>query len=263
MNPFLRWAGSKRRLLPTLIESVPESFGRYIEPFAGSACLFFALDLREGILGDVNPELIHTYREVKKNVNEVIENLTAFKNTAAEYYSTRALNPSLLTPSMRAARLIYLNRFCFNGLYRTNRDGQFNVPYGGYKCGPLPSANMLHECSRILKKVKLVRGSFEKTLEYAQSGDFVYLDPPYCIRSRRVFSEYSHFNFGDDQLSALRKHLKTLNQKGVLFLVSYGVSHEAKELAKDFQTRRVTVKRHIAGKCSQRRRNRELLITNF
>lgn len=259
----MRWAGSKRKLLPILLELVPRRFDRYVEPFAGSACLFFSLQPRRAILGDINDELINTYRELKKRPQEVYGCLSELEPGKDDYYRVRALDPTELTGPLRAARFIYLNRLCFNGLYRTNKKGKFNVPFGGYRCGPIPSAETLRMTSLFLRRAVLVSGSFEQTLERVGIGDFVYLDPPYCIRARRVFNEYSHFSFGSEQLARLRRQLDRVNRMGVPFLVSYGLSREGWELAKGFRHREVVVQRQIAGFSAKRRKNRELLITNY
>ena len=263
MNSFLRWAGSKRKLLPVLLDLVPKDFERYVEPFAGSACLFFTLQPRRAVLGDINDELINAYREVRRSPKEVIDGLSELDPNKENYYRVRAINPSELNGPHRAARFIYLNRLCFNGLYRTNKRGEFNVPFGGYRCGPIPSDECLRLSAAFLRRASLISGSFERTLERTKTGDFVYLDPPYCIRSRRVFNEYSHFSFGADQLISLRQHLDRLDHMGVPFLVSYGLSREARELAKGFRYREVIVQRQIAGFSAKRRKNRELLITNY
>ncbi|HSB09560.1 MAG TPA: Dam family site-specific DNA-(adenine-N6)-methyltransferase, partial [Blastocatellia bacterium] len=230
MHSFLRWAGSKRKLLPVLLDLVPLQFDRYVEPFAGSACLFFSLQPGRAILSDINDELISTYREVTLRTEEVIGYLSALELTKDAYYRVRAVNPYDLSGPLRAARFIYLNRLCFNGLYRTNKRGEFNVPFGGYRCGPIPSADSLRTSAVLLRRATLVSCSFEQTLDRVKSGDFIYLDPPYCIRSRRVFNEYSHFSFGSDQLAGLRQHLDRLDRMGIPFLVSYGASWEGREL---------------------------------
>lgn len=263
VHTFLRWAGSKRKLLPVLLNLVPRDFERYVEPFAGSACLFFTLQPRRAILGDINDELINTYREVKRSPEEVIAWLSELDPNKDGYYRVRAIDPSELNGPLRAARFIYLNRLCFNGLYRTNKQGEFNVPFGGYRCGPIPSAESLRLTALFLKRASLISGSFERTLERIKTGDFVYLDPPYCIRSRRVFNGYSHFSFGADQLTTLRQHLDRLNRMGIPFLVSYGLSREGRELARGFRYREVVVQRQIAGFSAKRRKNKELLITNY
>jgi DNA adenine methylase len=261
--PFLRWAGSKRKSLRAILSLVPQSFDRYIEPFAGSACLFFALMPRKAILGDINVELINVYRTIITSLPDVLENLKQLNNSEDVYYHIRSLDTSRLSSVERAARFIYLNRFCFNGLYRTNKKGHFNVPYGGDRSGQLPSADTLYLCAQALKKASFVAGNFDKTLKKARPNDFIYLDPPYCIKDRRIFNEYSHFNFGEAELGLLRQHLVTLDQRGIPFLVSYGASQEAKYLAAGFRYREIDVRRQIAGFSGNRRNSREFIITNY
>jgi DNA adenine methylase len=189
--PFLRWAGSKRRLIPILRTYWKKQHRRYLEPFAGSACLFFALKPPRAILGDLNPELISTYLEVKHRLNGVLDALATLTPSAkTEYDRLRRINPAELEPSARAARFIYLNRFCFNGIYRTNLKGEFNVPFSGDRCGTLPKRELLANCSKHLKTARFLNGDFESVLEHAERGDLVYMDPPFAVRAQRVFREY-------------------------------------------------------------------------
>jgi DNA adenine methylase Dam len=142
--PFLRWAGSKRRLLPVLQTFWTKKHKRYVEPFAGSACLFFALNPPKAILGDLNPELIATYIEVKYRIGAVLKELKALRpEDKAEYLRLRGIDISTMSPAARAARFIYLNRYCFNGIYRTNLAGQFNVPYSGVVFRPTRETSAL------------------------------------------------------------------------------------------------------------------------
>ena len=263
MNTFLRWAGSKRKLLPVLLDIAPDKFDRYVEPFAGSACLFFALGPPRAILADINHDLVNAFRALKTNVESVINHLGSFQCSKSEYYRIRSQKLPRMPKEKRAARFIYLNRYCFNGLYRTNKQGQFNVPYGGYRSGELPSAGLLRSCATSLRHAVVSSDPFDRTLEKIRTGDFVYLDPPYSIDSRRVFNEYSHFSFGSKELRCLRSHLLRIDKIGAPFLVSYGVSREADELARGFHRREIVVQRQIAGFATNRRRSRELLITNY
>jgi DNA adenine methylase len=262
-NAFLRWAGSKRKLLPRLLDRLPERFDRYVEPFAGSACLFFAIKPPRAVLGDINKDLIDTFTAVRDHVEDVIERLGHMRRSKSGYYRMRAIAPDSLPAAERAARFIFLNRFCFNGLYRTNRQGIFNVPYGGERSGRLPSAEFLKQCASALRGVTLMASSFEETLTIVRQGDFVYLDPPYCIQSRRVFNEYSNASFGSDQLTTLRGHLERLHRMGVPFLVSYGQSREASDLGDGFNCQYMVVQRQIAGFAADRKKSREMVITNF
>lgn len=260
-RPFLRWAGSKRQLIPTLSEFFDaKKHSRYIEPFAGSACLFFSIGPKKAILGDINGELIRTYRDVKYRCNEVTDRLRRFRKSEKEFLQRRKPNRRRSSRAHRAARFIYLNRCCFNGIYRTNLKGEFNVPYGGEGSGSIPGT--LRDHARALRSAVLVSGDFEKVLRRVKPGDFVYLDPPFSVDSRRVFREYdaSQFDFGS--IWRLRVWLEELAANNVNFLVSYAVCREAWFLAEGFQTKIVRVRRNVAGFAKHRRYARELLIFN-
>jgi DNA adenine methylase len=260
IRPFLRWAGSKKQIVSQL-EQFWQNGPRYVEPFAGSACLFFRLQPAKALLGDLNSELISTYRTVRDKVDSVHDVLSTYHNSVSHYRRIRSLPPSSLSMSERAARFIYLNRFCFNGLYRTNQRGEFNVPYGGKKSGELPTLAHLRDCARLLKRARLVTGSFERTLEFARVGDFVYMDPPFSVAARRVFKEYNASVFTDEDLRVLRSWMAKLASAGISFLVSYAQSDEAQYLADGFSSRKVMVRRHIAGAFSNRVRSEEMLIS--
>lgn len=260
--PFLRWAGSKRRLLPILRTYWNSNHTRYLEPFAGSACLFFSLRPPSAILGDVNGDLVSTYREVKYRPKVIRGQLSRLRRTKREYKRLRALDSRKLSRCFRAARFIYLNRCCFNGLYRTNLNGEFNVPYGGEKSGELPSAAHLQECSRRLRTARLVAGDFEVVLRDARRGDFVYMDPPFAVRARRVFNEYHPETFTRGDIARLRLWLERLDRRRISFLVSYAESQEAEILARGFDRKHVVVRRNIAGFARNRSVSHEVLISN-
>jgi DNA adenine methylase len=262
--PFLRWAGSKRKLLPVLRSFWTERHKRYLEPFAGSSCLFFAIEPPKAILGDLNPELIATYIEVKYRINAVLRELKALPPADREEYKRlRSIDTSTLEPPARAARFIYLNRFCFNGIYRTNLLGQFNVPYSGDGCGALPQDEIFRKCSRHLRGARFVNGDFERVLKLAEKGDLVYMDPPYAVRARRVFREYDPSSFTLEDIKRLRSWMDRLNTAGINFVVSYAESDEADVLRKNFSYETVAVRRNIAGFAAHRAWTNELLITNI
>ena len=262
VRPFLRWAGSKRQLIPTLSEYWSDDYSRYLEPFAGSACLFFHIQPQAGILGDINTELILTYTQVRDNVNAVVNVLSGWKRSKDVYYRLRETDPSGLDHAERAARFIYLNRFCFNGLYRTNLKGKFNVPYGGEKSGHLPNADDFQLIRHALRNVELVDGDFHRVLEQAQPGDLVYIDPPFRVQERRVFHEYDASGFGLEDLKRLRSWLDKLDSSGVDFLVSYAECKLAGLLMEGFSSRKVQVRRNISGFARNRRVAGEILISN-
>jgi DNA adenine methylase len=262
-SPFLRWAGSKRSLLPTLQTFWTKKHKRYIEPFAGSACLFFAIKPPKAVLGDLNPELIATYVEVKYRITAVLKELERLRPAnKQEYQRLRAVDISTLTPSARAARFIYLNRFCFNGIYRTNLLGQFNVPYSGERCGNLPKEEAFRKCSRRLRRARFMNSDFERVLQQAAKGDLVYMDPPFAVRARRIFREYDPSTFTHEDIARLRSWMERLDAARINFVVSYAESDEADVLRKGFSHQVVSVRRHIAGFAAHRALTNELLISN-
>jgi DNA adenine methylase len=261
--PFLRWAGSKRGLVPLLRSFWKVEHKRYVEPFAGSACLFFAIAPPRAILGDLNRDLILTYTELKYRREAVLRELATLPIHSREAYRTlRSLLSSDLPPSLRAARFIYLNRYCFNGIYRTNLAGQFNVPYSGDRCGRMPADEVFRKCARRLRNARLVPGDFEKVLRLTEKGDFVYMDPPYAVRARRVFKEYAPGAFTHADISRLRLWMERLHAGGVSFVVSYADSDEANLLKKGFSHQTLSVPRNVAGFAANRIPGMEVLITN-
>ena len=261
-KPLLRWAGSKQQLVGVLEQYWSERNSRYVEPFAGSARLFFRLQPKAALLGDINAELIATYREVRESPDEVHAALSGLPNNAEKYYELRGQDPEQLTEPARAARFIYLNRYCFNGLYRTNQKGEFNVPYGGRKTGNLPTLAALQDVSEMLKRATIVCSDFAETLENAKEDDFVYLDPPFSVADKRVFREYDSADFNGADVARLRECIENLDSAGIKFVLSYDDSKEGKVLAGGFESRSVTTRRNIAGFSGSRRRATELLIHN-
>lgn len=263
MKTFLRWAGSKKQLLPILRPLVIPLSGRYIEPFAGSACVFFDTTPTQAILGDLNWELISTYKALRKNVEGVIVELKKLRRGKEAYYRIRRSDPMQLSLEQVAARFIYLNHFCFNGLYRTNLDGKFNVPFGHNKSEVGFGFENLRHSATLLRRVELINGDFETTISSARSGDLVYLDPPYFVTNRRIFREYSSRSFQKGDLDRLALSLRMLDRNGVRFVLSYADCVKAKSLFSSWRIRRVRVRRNIAGFSGSRRGVYELLVCNF
>jgi DNA adenine methylase len=259
---LLRWAGSKRKLLPLLIELSPTQFSRYIEPFVGSACLFLALQPKKAVLGDINTELIETYIAVKRHPRRVYRAIRKHPVTGAYYYRLRKMDFSKRSPIERAARFLYLNRFCFNGVFRTNRRGQFNVPRGK-KTGKLPDELSFLHFSATLRNSILRASDFEECLKDVRKGDFVYLDPPYASSRRRNRGEYGYNSFGTTDLARLIDRLKTLDKLGVRFLLSFAYSSRLLTINKNWNSLTLQVRRHVAGFGRHRRNVREILIFNY
>lgn len=261
-QPFLRWAGSKRQLIPVLSKFWNPNYKRYVEPFAGSACLFFRLSPPKALLSDINQELINTYKQVAEDVDSVLKELKKLKKSKTDYYQIRSKNPDSLDPYERAARFIYLNRYCFNGLYRTNSRGKFNVPYCGDERGIMPKDEVFLRASSLLENVELHHNNYEETLKKVRHGDFVYIDPPFSIRDKEVFNEYDVSKFSFKDIQRLRTWLIELNKRDISFLVSYAESEEANILKKGFFWETVSVRRCIAGFSANRKRVNEIIIFN-
>ncbi len=229
----------------------------------GSACLFFDLLPKRALLGDINAELVHCYEQVRLGPKSVYWHLSRFNADADFYYRLRSEDPLHMSGPRRAARLIYLTRFCFNGLYRTNQAGQFNVPYGGSRSGSLPTYDQLLAASSRLSSVKLVCADFAETIDQVNKGDFVYLDPPYWVRGKRRINQYGPNTFYHRDLVRLDEALKTINQRGAHFVLSYEDSEEANLIADAWHKAKVPVRRNVAGFAKHRRVELELLATNI
>lgn len=263
-HPFLRWAGSKRQHVPFLRAYwSPKDHRRYVEPFAGSAALFFAIAPARAVLGDLNGDLIAAFRAIRRNPEAVYAALTAFPIGRNSYYRVRAMCPPGLSEANLAARFVYLNRFCFNGLYRTNSQGGFNVPYGAPRNHNLPGLSQLRECALLLSRARLMNADFRRTLAEVDAGDFVYLDPPYAFSRRRVFVQYGKAPFSTLDLSELAAGLATIHLRGAAFILSYADGHEARHLFRRWRTRRFTVRRNMAGFSGARRNHYELFVSNI
>ena len=262
LKSFIRWAGSKRQTLTKLRPLCTGPYSRYIEPFAGSASLFFDLKPLSAVLGDINSELITTMRELQRDPHLVLECLRRLPRGKSHYYRIRAMPISAYSPVEQAARFIYLNRYCFNGLYRTNRKGKFNVPYGPPKSAAKIDEATIVAAAHLLRRATLLNSDFEATLEHAQRGDLAYLDPPYIVAKRRIFADYGADSFQQPDLARLGKVLTRLDSSGVKFVITYADSSEARKLFSAWLTSRIWTKRNISGFVANRRGAYEILATN-
>jgi DNA adenine methylase len=262
--PILRWAGSKRKLLPKLIPYWGAGYKRYIEPFAGSASLYFALQPPVAILSDTNAELIETLELVRTRTRYIYTRLSNLKVNKKSYYRLRSQNPERLSPSSRAARFIFLNRFCFNGLYRTNTKGRFNVPYAPEGTGNVPTWENFHSAAVILDSATILCEDFERAVtRFVRPGDFVYLDPPFAVGNRRIFRQYGANTFGLQDLERLARVLTVIDKRGAVFVLSYAYCSEAKKTFFRWPQKRVLTNRNISGFAKHRRRAMELIISNI
>lgn len=267
-RPFLKWPGGKRQLLRELLRHMPKKYGRFFEPFVGGGALFFAVKPEYGYISDINPELINVYEVVQNNVEELIESLKKHKNTEEYFYKLRNADRTeeyqYWSKVEKASRLIYLNKTCFNGLYRMNSDGHFNVPYGFYKNPNIVDEQNLIACSTLLKKTDIALASFEAVEKKARKGDFAYFDPPYVPLNRTSsFTKYYKDDFDLDAQFALRELCDRLTSKGVFFMLSNSYTETVKELYKNYHVRTVRANRAINCKADGRGKINELIITNY
>lgn len=233
-----------------------------MEPFAGSACLYFSLKPAKAILGDINPEVINLYDAVKSDPAGVSDALESIPKTRDAYYTLRAIKPCDMSQSQRAARLIFLMKACFNGVYRTNRSGVFNVPMGDRVYG-LPSKEDLLRSQSQLHHTHLVLGDFSKTLELTKPGDWIYMDPPYRS-SGRYRGEYGlSTDFQAKGLSALVAHAKKLSSSGRLLTISYSYDEALIDSLAGWYVHRVSTARTVAGNVAVRGKTAELILTNY
>jgi len=269
IHPFLKWAGGKRQLISQMNHHFPKNFNRYIEPFIGGGAVFFYLKPKYSIIIDINEELINCYKVVKNNVKELIELLKTHKNEKNYYYKIRKLDRNIvkykkLSNIEKASRLIYLNRCCYNGLYRVNSKGEFNVPFGKYKNPNFCDEKNLLAVSKALKNVKIFLGSFEICLDYAEKGDFIYFDPPYHPLSKTSsFTSYSKEKFGKDSQLKLFNVFKKLNELGCKLMLSNSYNEYIKDLYQNYKIITLDARRAINCNAAKRGNIKVLLILNY
>jgi len=247
--PIVKWAGGKRSLLDRLFAHVPEKIDRYYEPFAGGAALFFALQavgrFKKASLNDTNRRLITTYTAVRDDVESVIRRLRRMPNDEAFFFKQRAKNVDKLDPAAQAAWLIYLNRTCFNGLYRVNAKNEFNVSFGHYKNPLICDADNLRAASLALTAVELCCEDFGTMMLMPHAGDFVYFDPPFLTRVGNEFVRYGKGVFGRDDHERLAACARDLKQRGVNVLISNSDTDEVREIFHGFDFEEVRGRRSV------------------
>jgi len=261
-KPFIKWVGGKRQLLPQLLSRIPKEFGRYYEPFVGGGALLFELAPAVATISDTNGALIRTYRAVQNNVEEVIGRLQKFPHDRDFFYEMRGLGLDCPTDIEVAARFVFLNKTCFNGLFRVNRSGQFNVPFGRHQNPAICDRDTLRACSKALAKVDIHVADFEVAVEGARRGDLVYFDPPYLpLTVTSCFDAYTSDGFGIEDHQRLRDVARRLKQRGVHVMLSNSSSPLARSLYEDgFQITNVSAKRHVNCKADRRGDVTELII---
>ncbi len=264
-QPFVKWVGGKRSLLEEIRSRLPENFNNYFEPFAGGGALFFSLEegLKTATLADSNIELIMTYRAIQMDPQLLIASLKrrTAKHSEKYYYNTRKKEE--VSPIEIASRFLYLNKTCYNGLYRVNKSGGFNTPMGNYANPNIIQEENILLCHQALKKAAILYGDFEQIIP--ERGDFVYFDPPYHPTNELSFTEYTKENFTEKDQVRLRDFITSLHKKGVFIMLSNSKTKLIEDLyrARYFKQNIIHAPRFVNCKPTGRSDVKELLITNY
>ena len=267
-KPFVKWVGGKTQLLPELRSRIPDGFSKYFEPFIGGGALFFHLQPQQSTLIDINEDLTNAYKVIKHKTNELIADLHQHIYEKDYYYQIRNIDRTDEYKSWsdvrRASRLIYLNKCCFNGLYRVNSKGEFNTPMGRYKNPLIVDEANLKACSQALVRAKIVNGSFLEVEARVGKNDFVYFDPPYApLNATSNFTGYSQKGFDEEMQLELRELCDRLDGKGVRFMLSNSNAPLILDLYQDYKIELVYATRAINSKAHKRGKILEVLVTNY
>ncbi len=267
--PFVKWAGGKRQLLPELVKRVPK-FTTYCEPFVGGGALFFYLQPKKAIINDFNKDLINTYITIQNDVESLIQHLSTYKNDSESYYKIRELDRTPLFHRMsdteKASRLIYLNKTCYNGLFRVNSMGEFNSPFGSYKSPNIVNEPTLRAIHNYFQNadITFLSGDFEVAVKGLKKGTFVYFDPPYDpVSASSNFTGYTNLGFGKQEQRRLKEVCDKLNAKGIKFLLSNSATDFILDLYKEYNIEKISAKRVINSNANNRGNVDEVLIRNY
>ncbi len=268
-KPFIKWVGGKRQLINDIKANMPQKFDRYIEPFIGGGALFFELKQENSLINDYNPELTNLYEIIKTDPKALIEDLKKHTNSEAYYYQLRALDRDpetyqKLSKVQKASRFIFLNKTGYNGLYRVNRKGQNNVPYGRYTNPTIFEEENIYACSRLLQSATITTGDFENVKAHIKAGDFVYFDPPYVpLNATSNFTAYTDKGFDDDMQFRLKELCDYIDSIGAYFLLSNSYTDFILDLYKDYEIVTVGANRALNCKASGRGKIEEVLVRNY
>jgi DNA adenine methylase len=269
--PFVKWAGGKRQLIDEITPLLPRRITSYCEPFLGGGAILFFAQPSSAIVNDLNAELIMVYEIIRDNVEALITALKRHENTQEHFYSTRELdrdknNYHLMSKVNKAARLVYLNKTCYNGLFRVNRAGEFNTPFGCYKSPNIVNEPVLRAVNKYINasKISFYSEDFAKTLKRVSKGCFVYLDPPYYpVSDTARFTGYNKGGFDENEQIRLKQCCDDLNDRGIKFLLSNSATKFIIELYQDYLISVVEAKRAVNSDASKRGDIKEVLIRNY
>lgn len=268
-KPFIKWAGGKRQLIHDIKEYMPKEFNNYFEPFIGGGAVFFELKRENSFINDYNPELTNLYEIIKTKPKQLLRDLQKHKNTEEYYYSIRSLDRDpqkykKLSKVEKASRFIYLNKSGFNGLYRVNKKGQNNVPFGRYKNPKYADEDNIMACSKLLQSATITTGDFENIKEDIKEGDFIYLDPPYVpLNATSSFTAYTDKGFDDDMQFRLKELCDYIDNIGAYFMLSNSYTGFILDLYQEYTINTVKANRSVNCKSSNRGKVKEVLVINY
>lgn len=272
LSPVVKWVGGKRQLLSDIVPLIPKTFSTYVEPFVGGGAVIFDIQPKKAIINDFNSELINIYKVIEEKPNELILALENHERLNSEeyFYEVRALDRNEkygeINDIEKAARIIYLNKTCYNGLFRVNQAGQFNSPYGKYKNPNIVNMPVVLAMSKYFNEnnIKIMNEDYKNSLKNLRKGAFVYFDPPYMpISSSSSFTGYTENGFDTKQQIELKEECDKLNSKGVKFLLSNSDHPFIRELYKDYEIITVKAKRSINSNGNKRGEINEVLVRNY
>ncbi len=269
--PVVKWAGGKRQIRNEIIHRIPKDFSIYCEPFAGGCAVLFALCPEKAVINDINNELINIYRVIRDNVDELIEDLKKHENSREYFYSLREMDRDhesyrKMNPIERASRIIYLNKTCYNGLFRVNQAGEFNTPYGNYKKPNIVNEPVLRAVSEYFNRadIRFTCLDFEEVMRNVERDSFVYLDPPYDpVSSTANFTSYDKGGFDKNEQIRLKNVCDRLNKKGIRFLLSNSATEFIINLYRDYTVEIIQAKRAVNSNPRKRGEVHEVLISNY
>jgi DNA adenine methylase len=263
-TPFVKWVGGKRSIMAELLARIPNKFNDYYEPFVGGGAVFFEIHklAKNCYLSDINLDLVITYNVIKKDPQKLIKQLKIHAQSHNEeyYYHIRSQHV-LPSPVEIAARFLYLNKTCFNGLFRVNKKGEFNVPIGKYKNPNIVQEDNILACHDLLQNTKIEYREFDSFIP--KKGDFVYLDPPYHPTDEHSFTSYTKLDFTEKDQIRLRDFCNLLNKNGVHFMLSNSDAKFIKDIYKEYNIQMVSAPRYVNCKPTKRNAVQEVLITNY
>lgn len=271
-KPFLKWAGGKRQLLPTIRKRIPENFSTYYEPFVGAGAVLFDIMPSKAVINDANKELINVYKVIKNHIDELIRELKGHINEEEYYYDVRKLDRREdykdMSPVKKASRILFLNKTCYNGLFRVNQKGQFNVPFGRYKNPNIVNEDVLRAVHNYLNNnnIKILNTDFEDGIKYMRKEAFVYFDPPYHpISDTSSFTGYTTDGFDADDQRRLKYLCDELNDRGCRFLLSNSSAELILDLYNedDYKIEYVDANRCINSVAKSRGEIEEVLVRNY